>query len=92
MEKSYQNFMFSAKRGHPPSCHMIGQLAESGIGCKLNNKLALQMYNKAASSGYQKSVCRLGIAEWRGELDLRPDITNAIKWLKRGASGIRLLI
>jgi TPR repeat protein len=46
------------------------------------------MYTKAATAGFSKSMYRLGMAELHGELGFSPNVINAVKWFKRGASGI----
>jgi TPR repeat protein len=87
-EMAYGQYLMAAKRGYAPACHAIGICAENGRGCKKNTRLALEMYNKAATSGDLHSMYRLGLAELHGSMGLKHDVQKAAKWFKRACAGI----
>ncbi|KAI8911446.1 hypothetical protein EDD86DRAFT_188911 [Gorgonomyces haynaldii] len=83
---AYAQYSTAAKRAHPPSCYKVGCFAENGYGVKTNLRLSLQMYTKAATAGDKDAMLRLGMAELKGELTLKKDVSKAIKWFKRGVA------
>jgi uncharacterized protein len=89
---AYAQFLSAAKRGFAPACFAIGQCAEEGKGCKQNNRLALEMYSKAATAGNLQAMYRLGKAELEGSLGMKKDPVKATKWFKRAAAGKNCLI
>jgi TPR repeat protein len=84
---SYSQYSQAAKKNYPPALYAVGDCSEHGKGCTKSNKLAVSMYTKAATAGNKASMLRLGLAELNGELGLRKNINNAVKWFKRGAAG-----
>jgi len=81
-DKAYPLFVQAAKHNHPVASYEIATYYES----KKNYKKASQYYKKSASQGYSKAMHRLGCAALRGEMHMRKDVKNAIKWLKRAAA------
>jgi TPR repeat protein len=80
-DKAYPLFLQAAKHNHPISSYEIASYYES----KKNYKKASQYYKKSASQGYPLAMHRLGTAALRGEMHMRKDVKNAVKWLKRAA-------
>jgi TPR repeat protein len=80
-EKAYPLFLQAAKHNHPIASYEIASYYES----KKNYKKASQYYKKSASQGYPLAMHRLGTAALHGEMHMRKDVKNAIKWLKRAA-------
>ncbi|KAK6099541.1 Chitin synthase 4 [Batrachochytrium dendrobatidis] len=87
LEAAYSQWLTAAKKMYPPACYQVARCSEQGRGTKKNYRFSLQMYTKAATIGHRPSMHRLGVAEMRGELGLKPDIRNAVRWFKRGAAG-----
>jgi len=81
-DKAYPLFVQAAKHNHPVASYEIATYYES----KKNYKKASQYYKKSASQGYPMAMHRLGCAALRGEMHMRKDIKNAIKWLKRAVA------
>ncbi|ORX47847.1 HCP-like protein [Piromyces finnis] len=81
-DKAYPLYVQAAKHNHPIASYEIATYYES----KKNYKKASQYYKKSASQGYSLAMYRLGCAALRGEMHMRKDIKNAIKWLKRAAA------
>jgi len=81
-DKAYPLYVQAAKHNHPIASYEIATYYES----KKNYKKASQYYKKSASQGYSKAMHRLGCAALRGEMHMRKDVKNAIKWLKRAAA------
>ncbi|KAH6600728.1 hypothetical protein BASA50_002111 [Batrachochytrium salamandrivorans] len=86
-EAAYAQWMTAAKRTYPPACYQVARCSEIGKGTKKSMRFSLQMYTKAATMGHRPSMHRLGVAEMKGELGLKADIRNAVRWFKRGAAG-----
>lgn len=80
-DKAYPLFLQAAKHNHPIASYEIASFYES----KRNYKKASQYYKKSASQGYPMAMHRLGMAALKGEMHMRKDVKNAIKWLKRAA-------
>lgn len=81
-DKAYPLFLQAAKHNHPISSYEIASYYES----KKNYKKASQYYKKSASQGYPLAMHRLGMAALKGEMHMRKDVKNAVKWLKRAAA------
>jgi len=81
-DKAYPLYLQAAKHNHPIASYEIATYYES----KRNYKKASQYYKKAASQGYPMAMYRLGCAALRGEMHMRKDVKNAIKWLKRASN------
>lgn len=87
LEAAYMQYWIAAKKSYPPALHAVAKCAEFGTGCKIDIKLSLKIYIKAATVGNRDAIYRLGLAELRGELGLMQDVLNAVKWFKRGTAG-----
>jgi len=81
-DKAYPLFLQAAKHNHPIASYEIASHYES----KRNYKKASQYYKKSASQGYPMAMHRLGMAALKGEMHMRKDVKNAIKWLKRATA------
>jgi len=80
-DKAYPLFLQAAKHNHPIASYEIAKHYES----KKNYRKASQYYKKSASQGYPMAMHRLGTAALYGEMHMRKDVKNAVKWLKRSA-------
>jgi TPR repeat protein len=80
-DKAYPLFLQAAKHNHPIASYEVAKHYES----KKNYKKASQYYKKSASQGYPMAMHRLGTAALNGEMHMRKDVKNAVKWLKRSA-------
>ncbi|KAJ3320614.1 hypothetical protein HDV06_005132 [Boothiomyces sp. JEL0866] len=83
---AYTQYYSAAKRSYAPACFKVADCAEYGKGCKKSQRLAMEMYTKAATAGNLDAMYRLGKAELNGSLGLHPDIHKAIKWFKRACA------
>jgi TPR repeat protein len=69
----------------------VANCKEFAVGTTKSNRMALKMYTRAANAGQQDSMLRLGLAELNGDLGLRKNIKNAVKWLGRCAASIIII-
>ncbi|KAJ3308100.1 hypothetical protein HDV04_001819, partial [Boothiomyces sp. JEL0838] len=83
---AFSQYLLAAKKNYSPVFYKLGKCYEEGKGCKKSKRVAIEMYNKATSSGDLDAMYRLGLAELEGTLGLKPDIHKAIKWFKRAAA------
>ncbi|RKO98830.1 hypothetical protein CXG81DRAFT_15392 [Caulochytrium protostelioides] len=85
-DQAFAQFMAAAKRSHAPACHAVGAANEHGRGTKQSNKFAATYYKRAASAGYGPSMYRIGVAMLRGEIGMKVDHKESLKWLKRAVA------
>ena len=84
---AYKQFLLAAKRNHISACYEVAYLGETGMaGFKKSHHFCIDYYTKSASGGDAKAIFRLAMAELRGELGLKRNIKNGMKWLNRGAA------
>jgi TPR repeat protein len=81
-------FLAATKRNHYDAAYEAGCLCErGGSGLRKNEREALNYYRKAGISGHKKAMYRLALAELYGQLGLKRNINNGMKWLNRGEAG-----
>lgn len=83
--QAYTYFVLAAKHGHPDAAYRAGTCYEKGWGCRKDTGKALQFYRKAAAQSHPGAMYRLATAELNGELGLRKNAKEGVKWLKRSA-------
>ncbi|PWZ00162.1 HCP-like protein [Testicularia cyperi] len=83
--QAYTYFVLSAKHGHPDAAYRAGTCYEKGWGCRKDNGKALQFYRKSAAQSHPGAMYRLATAELNGELGLKKNAKEGVKWLKRSA-------
>ena len=81
-------FAAATKRNNYDAAYEAAYLCENGgPGIKTNEREALNYYTKAGLAGHKKAMYRLALAELYGQLGLKRNINNGMKWLNRGESG-----
>ncbi|SNX85023.1 related to SKT5 - protoplast regeneration and killer toxin resistance protein [Melanopsichium pennsylvanicum] len=83
--QAYTYFVLAAKHGHPDAAYRAGTCYEKGWGCRKDAGKALQFYRKSAAQNHPGAMYRLATAELNGELSLRKNAKEGVKWLKRSA-------
>ncbi|EST05039.1 Sel1-like protein [Kalmanozyma brasiliensis GHG001] len=83
--QAYTYFVLAAKHGHPDAAYRAGTCYEKGWGCRKDAGKALQFYRKSAAQNHPGSMYRLATAELNGELGLKKNAKEGVKWLKRSA-------
>ncbi|KXS21610.1 HCP-like protein [Gonapodya prolifera JEL478] len=82
-DKAFPLWYQASKHSHAASCFEAGRCYETGQGAKRDFRKAQQFYVKAASAGYVPAMYRLGASYLTGEVGLKRDPKEAVKWLKR---------
>ncbi|GAC95170.1 hypothetical protein PHSY_002745 [Pseudozyma hubeiensis SY62] len=82
---AYTYFVLAAKHGHPDAAYRAGTCYEKGWGCRKDAGKALQFYRKSAAQSHPGAMYRLATAELNGELGLKKNAKEGVKWLKRSA-------
>lgn len=82
---AYTYFVLAAKHGHPDAAYRAGTCYEKGWGCRKDTGKALQFYRKSAAQSHPGAMYRLATAELNGELGLKKNAKEGVKWLKRSA-------
>lgn len=85
-DKAFPLYVLASKHSHIPACYEAATCYENGRGTKKDNPRAVQFYRKAASSGHKAAMYRMGTALLYGQLGLKKDIKDSLKWLKRAAA------
>ncbi|KAJ1600401.1 hypothetical protein NDA14_007857 [Ustilago hordei] len=83
--QAYTYFVLAAKHGHPDAAYRAGTCYEKGWGCRKDAGKALQFYRKSAAQSHPGAMYRLATAELNGELGLKKNAKEGVKWLKRSA-------
>lgn len=83
--QAYTYFVLAAKHGHPDAAYRAGTCFEKGWGCRKDAAKALQFFKKAAAQSHPGAMYRLATAELNGELGLKKNAKEGVKWLKRSA-------
>lgn len=83
--QAYTYFVLAAKHGHPDAAYRAGTCYEKGWGCRKDAGKALQFFRKAAAQSHPGAMYRLATAELNGELGLKKNAKEGVKWLKRSA-------
>lgn len=83
--QAYTYFVLAAKHGHPDAAYRAGTCYEKGWGCRKDTGKALQFYRKSAAQSHPGAMYRLATAELNGELGLKKNAKEGVKWLKRSA-------
>ncbi|KAJ1018934.1 hypothetical protein NDA16_004737 [Ustilago loliicola] len=83
--QAYTYFVLAAKHGHPDAAYRAGTCYEKGWGCRKDTGKALQFYRKSAAQNHPGAMYRLATAELNGELGLKKNAKEGVKWLKRSA-------
>ena len=80
--------MQATKRFHPDAMYALARCYEHGWGAKKDSSKALHFYKTAATAGNKAAMYRTGLALLNGELSLRKDVRDGVKWLKRAAATV----
>jgi TPR repeat protein len=84
--EAYRFYYFAAKRDHVPSCRQAAKYAEAGTGCKKSERLAVQLYLRAATGGDQEAMFRIGQLELQNARGRSSEVLKAAKWFKRACA------
>lgn len=85
-DKAFPLYVLSAKHHHAIASYEAACCYELGRGTKKDNSRAVQFYRKAASGGHKRAMYRMGVACITGEIGMRKDVKESLKWLKRAAA------
>lgn len=84
-DRAYPLFVLAAKHSHADAAYRAGTCTERGWGCRKDAAKAVQFYKKAAAQGHPGAMFRLAIAELNGELGLKKNAKEGVKWIKLSA-------
>ncbi|BFZ61929.1 Chitin synthase 4 [Saitoella coloradoensis] len=85
LERAFPLFVLAAKHGHAEASWRVGLSYEYGWGCKRDPHKAVQFLTKSATANHPGAMLRLGKAHMAGDLALKRDRRDGVKWLKRAA-------
>ncbi len=74
----------AAKAGNPLGIYNMGLIFDYGKGHTMNEKMAEDLYQKAASQGVASAMTRLGDYDFNG-LAAKQDTDEALSWYKKAA-------
>jgi len=80
--KAYNCFYQAYKNNHQESSFCCAICHELGLGTKTDQRKAYQIYQKAATLNHPGAMCRLGLACLNGELNMRPNLKEGVRWLR----------
>ncbi|ORZ39391.1 hypothetical protein BCR44DRAFT_131188 [Catenaria anguillulae PL171] len=86
LDKAFALYTKASKLGHAPSAYYRGLAFELGLGTKVNEKKALELFRTAASAGVTAAALKLGVVYQRGLLKQKANEATALLWLKRAAA------
>lgn len=84
-DRAYPLFVLAAKHSHADAAYRAGTCSERGWGCQKDSSRAVGFYKKAAAQGHPGAMFRLAMAELNGELDLKKNAKEGIKWIRLSA-------
>ncbi|TPX35227.1 hypothetical protein SmJEL517_g02303 [Synchytrium microbalum] len=85
-DRAFPLFYQATKRSHQDAMYAVARCYEHGWGAKKDSNKALHFYRTAATAGNKAAMYRTGLALLNGELALRKDVRDGVKWLKRAAT------
>jgi len=80
--KAYNCFYQGFKNHHQESSFYSAICHELGLGTKMDLRKAYQIYQKAATLNHPGAMCRLGLACLNGELNMRTNLKEGVRWLR----------
>ncbi|ORX51517.1 HCP-like protein [Piromyces finnis] len=80
--KAYNCFFQAFKSNHKESCFTVGVCHELGLGTRADQRKAFQIYQKASTLNHPGAMCRLGLANLNGELGLKTNLKEGVRWLR----------
>jgi len=80
--KAY-NCFYQGFKIHHQECSFYSAIShELGLGTKIDLRKAYQIYQKAATLNHPGAMCRLGLACLNGELNMRTNLKEGVRWLR----------
>jgi len=80
--KAYNCFYQGYKNNHQESSFTVAACHELGLGTKTDARKAYQIYQRAATLNHPGAMCRLGLACLNGELNMRVNLKEGVRWLR----------
>ncbi|KAJ3409884.1 hypothetical protein HDV05_004184 [Chytridiales sp. JEL 0842] len=80
--RAFPLYLSAAKKEHPDGAFHVGLCYEKGAGVAASFSRAVQYYKKAALWNHPGAMFRLGTALLTGDLNLRKNNRDAVKWLR----------
>jgi TPR repeat protein len=78
-------YISAANQGHAESLYTLGTLLERGQDVPRHLELARHCYQRAAEKRHLPAIARMAELSLQGAAPGKPDLTEAIKWLRIGS-------
>jgi len=80
--KAYNCFFQAYKNHHQESSFTVAVCHELGLGVRSDFHKAYRIYQKSSTLNHPGAMCRLGLAYLNGELGLKVNLKEGVRWLR----------
>ncbi|ORX68453.1 HCP-like protein [Anaeromyces robustus] len=80
--KAFNCYFQGYKINHQECSFSVAVCHELGLGTRTDNRKAYQIYQKASTLNHPGAMCRLGLACLNGELGMRVNLKEGVRWLR----------